>query len=205
MPPADPDHERAGGLLCDRLLLAVTGSPAALSMPSYALVIRQTLAGELRVMMTRTAARFVLPETMRLFTGVPVHTDLHEVIDGAPVPHIDLTDDVDLMLVMPATANIIAKAAHGICDELVSTSIVACPAPVAFVPSMNERMWRSAVVQRNVALARELGHHVLEPHAGLQLADMHEAPGLMAPLEHILGDLMAIVRSRAPAPAASAP
>lgn len=192
-PPATAEHERAGGLLCDRLLLAVTGSPAALSVPQYALVIRQSLARELRVMMTRTAARFVSPETMRLFAGVRIHTDLHEVVDGMPVPHVDLTCDIDLLLVMPATANILGKSAHGICDELVSTAIVACEAPVVFIPSMNERMWRSAVVQRNVGTLRELGHHVIDPDVGFQLSDMRDAPGMMAPLEHVLGELVAIV------------
>lgn len=197
-PPATVNTDDAGGLLCERLLLAVTGSPAALSVPNYALVMRQTLARDLRVMMTRTAARFVPPETMRLFSGGPIHTDLHEVIDAALVPHVDLTDAVNLMLVMPATANIIGKAAHGICDELVSTAIVACAAPVVFIPSMNERMWRSAVVQRNVAITRELGYHVIEPDVGLQLSDMREGPGLMPPLEHVLGELIAIVRSHVP-------
>ncbi|HEX8159966.1 MAG TPA: flavoprotein, partial [Solirubrobacteraceae bacterium] len=163
MPPAEFERDGASGLLCDCLLLAVTGSPAALSVPHYALVIRQTLARELRVMMTRTAARFVPPETMRLFAGVPIHTDLHKGDDETLVPHVDLTADLDLLLVMPATANILGKSAHGICDELVSTAIVACEAPVAFIPSMNERMWRSAVVQRNVATLRDLGHHVIDP------------------------------------------
>jgi phosphopantothenoylcysteine synthetase/decarboxylase len=180
-------------LLCERLLLGVTGSPAALSMPQYVLMMRQSLATTVHVMMSRAAQRFVRPYTMRLFAGGWVYTDTHQVAGDVLVPHIDLTQDADLLLVMPATANLLGKAAHGICDDLISTAVVACPAPVVLVPTMNGTMWRSRAVQRNVGLARELGYHVIEPGIGLQLADMKEAPGVMPPLEHILGDLIGIL------------
>lgn len=193
-----PPEESRSGLLCERLLLALTGSPAVLSMPQYALVMRQTLVRELHVIMSRSAARFLPPYTMRLFAGSWVHTDTHQVADGFLVPHIELTEKIDLMIVMPATANVIGKAAHGICDELVSTAIVTSPAPVVLVPAMNERMWRSRAVQRNVELARELGYHVIDPGLGFQLADMREAPGVMPPLEHVLDELMLIVAASRP-------
>src|SRR5829696_7280725 len=119
MPPEEP----RGDLLCERLLLAVTGSPAALSMPQTVLMLRQALVGEVRVIMSRAATRFVRPYTMRLFAGSWVHTETHRVADGVMVPHIDLTEGVGLMLVMPATANSIGKAANGICDDLVSSAI----------------------------------------------------------------------------------
>ncbi len=193
------------GFLCEKLLVAVTGSPAALSMPQNVLILRQTLARTVHVVMSRSAQRFVRPYTMRLFAGSWVHTDTHAIADGMLVPHIELTDDLDLMLVMPATANAIAKAAHGICDDLVSTAIVASEAPVVFVPAMNARMWRNPAVQRNVALARELGYHVLEPGRGLQLADLSTAVGVIPPLEQVLFDLEEIVAaSRQPASPLSA-
>lgn len=182
-----------GALLCDRLLLALTGSPAVLSMPQYALIMRQTLVSDLRVIMSRSATRFLPPYTMRLFAGSWVHTETHRAADDILIPHIDLTDQIDLMLVMPATANIIGKAAQGICDDLVSTAIVASPAPVVLVPAMNERMWRNRAVARNVEIAREIGYHVIDPGLGFQLADMREAPGVMPPLEHILDELMTLV------------
>jgi phosphopantothenoylcysteine synthetase/decarboxylase len=187
------DTAPSSGILCERALLALTGSPAVLAMSQYILVLRQTLVGELRVIMSQAAARFLPPSSVRLFAGRGVLTDTHEVVDGMLVPHVELTDDIDLMLVMPATANIIGKAAHGICDDLVSTAIVASPAPVVLVPAMNERMWRSAVVERNVNLAREVGYHVVDPGVGFQLGDMRDAPGMMPPLEHILDDLLDIV------------
>jgi phosphopantothenoylcysteine decarboxylase/phosphopantothenate--cysteine ligase len=195
--------ETAGDpLLCERLLLAVTGSPAALAMPQNVLLLRQAFVRELHVIMSRGAQRFLRPYTMRLFAGSWVHTETHRVADGLLVPHLDLTEAIDLMLVMPATANAIGKAAHGICDDLVSTAIVASPAPVVLVPAMNGRMWGSRVVQHNVALARELGYHVVEPAVGFQLADLGESTGMMPPLEQILTELIDIVAAaRTPVPA----
>jgi phosphopantothenoylcysteine synthetase/decarboxylase len=186
-------------MLCENLLVGVCGSPAALAMPQHVLLLRQTLGRNVRVIMSHGAQRFVRPYTMRLFAGSWVHTDTYGAGDGMLIPHIELTDDVDLMLVMPATANVIGKAAHGICDELVSTAIVACSAPVVLVPAMNGRMWANRAVQRNVELARELGYHVIDPGTGFQLADMDESIGLMPPLEQVLGELVEIVEAaRAP-------
>ncbi len=195
----DADEE-ASSLLCDDLLVGVTGSPAALSMPQYVLMMRQTLVRRVRVMMTGAAQRFVPAYTMRLFAGGWVFTDTHEVAEGVLVPHIELTSDADLFLVMPTTANTLAKAAAGICDDLISTAMVACPAPVVMVPAMNTTMWRSRVVQRNVAVVRELGYHVIDPGIGLQLADLEEGHGQMPPLEHILGELIHIVSASRRAP-----
>lgn len=194
------DGDAPGALLCDRLLLAVTGSPAALSMPQYVLMMRQTLVSEVRVVMSRAAQQFVRPYTMRLAAGSWVHTD-GPAGDGLLIPHVELTQDVDLVLVMPATANVIGKAAHGICDELVSSAIVASPAPVAFVPAMSGTMWGNRAVQRNVRLARRLGYHVVEPGIGVQIADTKESASAMPPLEHILDELISLVRSPAGVPA----
>ena len=186
-------------MLCENLLVGVCGSPAALAMPQHVLLLRQTIGRNVRVIMSHGAQRFVRPYTMRLFAGSWVHTDTYGAGDGMLIPHIELTDEVDLMLVMPATANVIGKAAHGICDELVSTAIVACSAPVVLVPAMNGRMWANRAVQRNVELARELGYHVIDPGTGFQLADMDESIGLMPPLEQVLGELVEIVEAaRAP-------
>ena len=180
-------------LLGERMLVGITGSPSATTMPQYVLMMRRNLASEVRVMMSRGAQRFVKPYTMRLFAGGHVFTELDEIADGVQVPHIDLVAGIDMLLVMPATANIIGKAANGICDDLISTAIVACEAPVVLVPTMNGAMWRSSAVRSNVERARGHGYHVIEPSIGLQLADGNEAVGVMPPLEHILDQLMAIV------------
>ena len=179
-------------LLGERVLVGVTGSPSAMTMPQYVLMMRRNLATEVRVMMTRSAQRFVQPYSMRLFAGDWVYTDTDQITDDVQVPHIDLTRDIDLFLIMPATANIIGKAANGICDDLISTAIVACEAPVVLVPAMNGAMWRSSAVRGNVERCRGHGYHVIEPGIGLQLADDQEGIGVMPPLEHFLDQLVAI-------------
>lgn len=181
-------------LLADRAVLALTGSPAVLTMPQTILMMRRSLVGEVSVMMTRSATRFLPPYTVRLHAGSWVYTDTHDATDAAPIPHLSLVEDVDLMLVMPATANMVARLAHGLCEDLVSTAALACPAPVVLVPSMNEAMWTSLPVRYNVALAREHGYHVIEPSIGTQLSDLRAAAGVMPPLEHFLDQLLEIVR-----------
>lgn len=193
-------------LLGERLLLGVTGSPSATTMPQYVLMMRRNLAAEVRVMMSRGAQRFVSAYTMGLFAGGHVFTELDDQDGEIRVPHIDLVAGVDLFLVMPATANVIGKAANGICDDLITTAIVACEAPVVLVPTMNGAMWRARAVQANVARAREHGYHVIEPSIGLALADGAAgaaAIGVMPPLEHILDQLMAIVAQSRAATAAT--
>ena len=196
MEQTEKQETAARPLLCDRLLLGITGSPAALSMPQTVLMMRQSLVGEVRVMMSAAACRLLRPYTMRLFTGDWVYTDTHRPHGRNLIPHLDLTADIDLFLVMPATANIVAKAAHGICDDLISTAIVASPAPVVLVPAMNETMWRSRAVQRNVELATDLGYTVIAPGIGIQLTDLRAARGVMPPLEHILDQLISTVAAR---------
>lgn len=195
MDQTDGQEAASRPLLCDRLLLGVTGSPAALSMPQTVLMLRQNLVREIRVMMSAAACRLLRPYTMRLFAGDWVYTDTHRPHGSNLIPHLDLTADADLFLVMPTTANMLAKAAHGICDDLISTAIVASPAPVVLVPAMNETMWRSPVVRRNVRLATELGYTVIDPGIGMQLADLRPARGVMPPLEHILDQLIAVVKT----------
>src|SRR4051794_37101560 len=118
-------------LLGERVLIAVTVSPSVLAMPKYVLMMRHQLATEVTVAMSRGAQRFVSPYVMRLFAGADsVFTDVEEMRGRVQVPPIDLVAGINLFLVMPATANCLAKAANGICDDLVSTAIVACEAPV---------------------------------------------------------------------------
>lgn len=140
-------------------------------------------------MMSRAAQKFLRPYALKLITGHQVFTDTFQTTAEINVPHIELTRRASLFLVMPATANIIGKAASGICDDLISTSIVACRAPVVFVPSMNGIMWSSNVVQQNVGRLKALGHHVLEPSPGYEVSDIKPTYGAMPPFESLLEQL----------------
>jgi phosphopantothenoylcysteine synthetase/decarboxylase len=162
-------------------------------MPAYAGMFRQYFARDVYVMMSRAATRFVTPYSFELFTDHAVFCDTFDQGEGVKVPHIELCARADLFVIAPATANILGKCAAGICDELISTAVVACTAPVVFVPSMNEVMWRSKVVQRNVATLRELGHHVLEPARGLEIVDLEPSFGAIPPFQELVRSLRAVL------------
>ncbi len=143
------------------ITLAVTGGIAAYK--ACELVRHLTRLGALvRVAMTESATRFVAPLTFEALSGSPVH--LGQFSGG--MPHLALGRGCDLLLVAPATANILAKAACGIADDLVSTAILARDCPVAFAPAMNSAMWSNPATQRNIKTLQADGAHILGPAAG---------------------------------------
>jgi phosphopantothenoylcysteine decarboxylase len=168
------------------ILVCITGAVAAVALPSYIMTIRRQLGVRVVVMLSKNAAKFVTPYALTLYSGNEVYTDTYDSTEQVLVPHIKQTQDADIILVMPATANIIAKAAHGICDDIISTSIVAAIAPVLFIPSMNERMWFSKAVQTNLKTIQEHGYHFIEPEKGVEISDMSETFGGMASLKTII-------------------
>ncbi len=152
----------AGSFPCGRLLLGVTGSIHCVQLPQYMMRFKKTFATDIRIMMTAAAVRMCPPHVLELLSEHRVETDLW----GSPelkAPHIRATDWADLFLVLPATANILAKAAHGIADDLVTTAVAAARDPVVFAPAMNPSMWRRAATQRNVDQLRADGHYIIPP------------------------------------------
>jgi phosphopantothenoylcysteine synthetase/decarboxylase len=171
------------------VLLAITGAVAAISMPAVIGLIRQHLQ-LVAVLMSEAAVRFISVEPIRLRSEAPVFTDLHQQHDKIVVPHVQLSSAADVLLIMPATANIIGKAAHGIADDLVSAAIVASAAPVVFVPCMNTAMWANPIVQQNVATLRLHNYVVLEPRPGTAIAGHAPGIGAMAPIGQVLAVLL---------------
>jgi phosphopantothenoylcysteine decarboxylase/phosphopantothenate--cysteine ligase len=190
------ETERSADMPCGNLLVGVTGSVGAVTLPNYLLLLKQYFAKEIHVMMSRAAQKFVPPYTMRLLSGHKVFTDSFEMSADVRIPHIELTKDADLFLIMPATANIIGKAANGICDDLISTCIVASRAPVVFVPSMNEVMWFNKAVQENVRKLRSFGYYVLEPDSGLEVSGMKQTFGAMPTFQSVVAQLNEILVER---------
>ncbi len=182
--------------LCNRLLLGVTGSVSVLLMPYNIFLLRHIFAREVHVLVSQAAQQFLTPYALHICSGRPVWTDSFQTTDDILAPHIELTSLADLFLIMPATANILARAAHGVCDDLITTALVACTAPVVFVPSMNETMWTNRTVQRNVAALKEMGHHVIEPGQGYEIANMKQMVGVMASLESVILRLTQILQNR---------
>src|SRR5689334_25219774 len=116
--------------------------------------------------MTKEATKFITPLTFEALSARKVHLDTFDQIDPTDTQHIKLTERADLLLVAPATANIIAKVAHGLCDDLVSLMIAAAACPVVFAPSMNDRMWEHPIAKENVAKLQSIGYRFIGPEAG---------------------------------------
>lgn len=157
-----------------RVLLGVTGGIAAYK--SATLVRELTLAGaEVEVVLTRSAREFVGAVTFEALTGRPVHDQL--VAAGHALDHIRLPRSAHVIVVAPATADFIARAAAGRADDLLAASLLAAgDVPVLIAPAMNDRMWAHVQVQRNVVRLREIGYHVLDPDTG-PLASREEGSG----------------------------
>lgn len=150
-----------------RILLGVTGGIAAYK--SADLIRRlQDLGASVQVVMTRAAQEFITPLTLQALSGHPVHTDLLDPAAEAAMGHIELARWADLVLIAPATADCIARLAHGHADDLLTTLCLATPAPIALAPAMNQGMWRDPATQVNLALLRERQFHLWGPDEGLQ-------------------------------------
>jgi phosphopantothenoylcysteine synthetase/decarboxylase len=131
---------------------------------------------------------------MRAVSGASVLTDLFD--PGAPltVGHVEITDAAQALLVMPATANILGKAAAGIADDAVSAAILAAACPVVFVPNMNERMWHHPLVRRNVRTLKDAGYHLIPPARGVEVSTLREREGGMPAFETIVRGIRAALR-----------
>ena len=177
------------------LVIVMTGSIAATIVPSYVLQLRiQRYAREIRVVMTRAATRFVTPMAMRAMSGHPVLTDMFDARGHWSVSHTQVSEDADAVIVLPATANILAKAAAGIADDCASSVIVGATCPVVFVPNMNEGMWRKPSVQRNVQILRGDGCEVVAPGRVVEVSNMKVGIGGAPSLKRIMSVVRTAVR-----------
>ena len=147
------------------IILAVCGGIAAYKVADVCSKLVQAGAG-VTVVMTDSAQKFITPLTFEALSGRKVRTSTWDLPDSSDAQHIKLTERADLMLIAPATANIIAKAANGICDDLVSLMIAAAACPVVFAPAMNDRMWENPIAQENVAKLQKHGYQFIGPDAG---------------------------------------
>jgi len=153
-------------MLKDRkIVLCVTGGIAAYKAAE---LLREFVrrGADVRVVMTKSACRFVAPLTFETLSGHPVATDLFSPAGPAEIPHITLAEFANLLVVAPATANIIGKVAAGIADDLLSTIIMATTKPVLFCPSMNVNMYENGIVQKNLAELSARGYFIMAPGYG---------------------------------------
>ena len=130
------------------------------------------------VIMTAAAQQFITPLTFQTLSGRPVHSELFNLLQEQDIGHISLADRADLLVIAPATANLIGKLSAGIADDLLTTTVMACKAPVLLVPAMNSNMWQNPICRRNVEQLQQCDYHVLEPVTGM-LACGWEGQGKM--------------------------
>lgn len=174
-----------------RVLLCVSGGIAAYK--SAELVRRLRDAGaDVQVAMTEAAQRFVGPQTFQALSHHPVRVSLWDAQAEAAMGHLELAGWAQQVVVAPATANTLAKLAHGLADDLVSTLCLATEAPLAVAPAMNHRMWKHPATQANIATLRARGVCLIGPNDG-PLAEGESGPGRMAEPAQIVAALGAKV------------
>lgn len=131
------------------ILLGVTGGAAAFKAVGLASYLRKS-GHTVNCILTSAATEFISSIQLSAVSGTPCYTDLFSHEPTVVIPHITLTDNVDLMIIAPATAHFLARAAHGLADDLLTSAFLACTAPVLLAPAMNTRMWNNPAVQSNV-------------------------------------------------------
>jgi phosphopantothenoylcysteine decarboxylase/phosphopantothenate--cysteine ligase len=172
-----------------KVLLGITGGIAAYKAAETArLLIKNGL--EVYVVMTANALQYITPLTFDVLTGHKTAYDMYQRDLPSNIPHIDLSRQTDLVLVAPATANIIGKTASGIADDLLSTIIMASTSTKIFAPAMNKEMFNNPIVQRNIKTLKELGYLFIDPGKG-ELACGEEGIGRLAEPSEIAAFVMA--------------
>lgn len=183
-----------------KVVLGVTGSIAAYKALEVLRRLKKQGA-DVWVVMSEHAREFITPLSFQTLSGNPVATGSFEPSPD-PLRHINLADGADLIAVIPATANIIGKAAAGVADDLLSTLILATPKPVLFAPAMHDRMWRNPAVRENVRLLKSRGIHFIEPDRGAlassPLASSAVGQGRLASVETIVETVAALLVKNQP-------
>ncbi len=173
------------------IIVGVCGGIAAYKVADVVSKLVQLGAG-VSVVMTAEAQKFITPLTFEALSGRKVRTSTFELADPGDTQHIGLTERADLMLIAPATNNVIAKVAHGLCDDLVSLMICAAACPVVFAPSMNHRMWDHPVAQENYAKLSQIGYRFIGPESGW-LACRNVGAGRLSEPEQIVDEVVHVL------------
>lgn len=186
-----------------RILLIVAGGIAAYKTPELVRLIRKAGAAVTTVL-TRGGAEFVTPLTLSALSNAPCHRELFDLTREAEMGHIELSRSADLIVVAPATADLMAKMAHGLADDLASTLLMATDTPVLIAPAMNVRMWDHAATRRNRATLADDGIHMVGPDEGGMACGewgegrMAEPPAILDAIRDVLGAPAALTDASAP-------
>lgn len=175
-----------------RILLIVSGGIAAYKSLELVRLLTKSSA-TVRAILTSAGSEFVTPLSLGSLTGDRVYTDLFDLTDEAEMGHIELSRDADLLVVAPATADLMAKMANGLCNDLASTALLATDKPVLIAPAMNVRMWEHTATRRNLAQLSGDGIHIIGPNEGdmacgeFGFGRMAEPAEILTAIEALLG------------------
>ncbi|MBI3319855.1 MAG: phosphopantothenoylcysteine decarboxylase [Candidatus Omnitrophica bacterium] len=174
------------------IILGVTGSIGAYKAADLVRRLKERGCG-VTCVMTHEACQFITPLTLEALSERPVYTELFRRKDP-PVIHTTLADHARLVLIAPATANVLGKLSHGLADDLLGCLVLATTAPVLIAPAMNVHMYRHPAVQQNIARLKTLGYHFVGPDVG-RLACGYEAVGHLADVEAIVRVALGLLAS----------
>ena len=175
-----------------RVILGVTGSIAAYKACEITSLLRK--AGlEVQVLLTEEAKEFVTPLTLQTLSGNRVITDMFDSPEEWDPVHTSLADSASIVLIAPATANIIGKLACGICDDILSCVVMATRAPVLIAPAMNDKMYTHDIVQENIAKLKRTGYKFVGPVKG-RLACGYEGMGCLADAQAIANEAKRLLK-----------
>lgn len=181
-------------LIGKTVVLGVTGSIAAWQTPEIIGRLRDAMLN-VYCIMTKSATEFITPLTLQVSSQNPVAVDMFERRKEWNIAHIALADIADLFLIAPATANIIAKIANGIADDMLSTTILATKSPVVIAPAMNPNMYSNQITQLNIEKLKEGGYHFIDPEYG-KTACGTEGVGRLARISVIINKVMNLLETQ---------
>ena len=178
------------------ILICVTGSIAAYKSCEVVRLLRKEDVN-VQVMMTPSAQKFVGKASFAALTNNEVITDIFPDTPKAGLEHIEMALELDAIVIVPATANILCKAASGVADDIISTNLSVCEQPTLFVPAMNFRMWQNPATMDAVEKLRERGRIVMDPEMG-KLASLHEGEGRLPEIDTIMNSIRSLFKHELP-------
>jgi len=183
-----------------RLLLCACGGYQCYALPGFVLALLRQAADDVQVVLSRAAAKLVTPLAVEVASRHPVYIEMEDRSPDVFVPHIELGRNIDLVLVYPATVNVVAKVAHGVADELIPALILATQAPVVFVPVANEAMWEHPAVRRNLTALKDDGYVVTAPLPGVEVATREGLDRMPEafPYPTVLAQMLAVLSGSSP-------
>ncbi|MDP8258406.1 MAG: flavoprotein [Candidatus Aadella gelida] len=176
------------------ILLGVTGSIAAFKACDLIGMFRKK-GYTVKCVMSQDAKWFITPLTLETLTGEKVAKDMFELPEKRTPEHIALADEADIILIAPATADVMGKIAGGMCPDILTCTVLASDKPVVFAPAMNDKMFKNAMVRENIEKLKKNGYHFIDPVKG-RLACGKEGIGHLAPLETVVSETEIILKKR---------